>query len=87
MYFFINVPMPLLSFRYKSHQYKSSSKQISYEDFSFLILGDFYTISPLLYLTVTILSYIVGDHFMQKLELYLIETDYAILLETIICKF
>lgn len=71
----------------KCHQYKSSSKQISYEDFSFLILGDFYTISPLLYLTLTILSYIVGDHFMQKLELYLIETDYAILLETIICKF
>lgn len=87
MYFFINVPMPLLSFRYKSHQYKSSSKQISYEDFSFLILGDYYAISPLLYLALTILSYIVGDHFMQKLELYLIETDYAILLETIICKF
>ena len=71
----------------KCDQYKSSSKQISYEDFSFLILGDFYTISHLLYLTLTILSYIVGDHFMQKLELHLIETDYVILLETIICKF
>ena len=56
-------------------------------DLSFLILGDYYAISPLLYLALTILSYIVGDHFMQKLELYLIETDYAILLETIICKF